>query len=150
MPWFKAFKTLKVVEGDLRLAPNSWCGLFRPPVKRGARIIQKTPQWVGPCKQLLTALGLIVHDVSSFYLNWKYLWFDSSYAQAPGEAEAELGRLNSAGIIDAVLTADADIFMFGAQCVFRLCVKLCVRLKALVAKHFYTVTQDTPFPESNF
>jgi len=40
-------------------------GLFRPPIKRGTKVIQKTPQWVGPCKQLLTAFGLIVHDVSS-------------------------------------------------------------------------------------
>ena len=49
--------------------PITWVfvfdGLFRPPIKRGTKVIQKTPPWVGPCKQLLTAFGLIVHDVSS-------------------------------------------------------------------------------------
>jgi hypothetical protein len=48
--------------------PVTWIFVFdgscRPKVKRGTRVIQKTPQWVGPCKRLLTAFGLIVNEVS--------------------------------------------------------------------------------------
>ena len=39
--------------------------------------------------------------------------------QAPGEAEAELASMNSLGIIDAVITDDSDIFLFGAVTVIR-------------------------------
>jgi hypothetical protein len=39
--------------------------------------------------------------------------------QAPGEAEAELAKLNSLGIVDAVLTEDSDALVFGANCVIR-------------------------------
>ncbi|KDR71016.1 hypothetical protein GALMADRAFT_214050 [Galerina marginata CBS 339.88] len=39
--------------------------------------------------------------------------------QAPGEAEAELAKLNELGIIDAILTMDSDAFAFGARCVIR-------------------------------
>ena len=39
------------------------------------------------------------------------------FAQAPGEAEAELATLNQRGIIDAVLTTDIDSVVFGATCV---------------------------------
>jgi holliday junction resolvase YEN1 len=34
--------------------------------------------------------------------------------QAPGEAEAELANLNRSRLIDAVLTNDSDVFLFGA------------------------------------
>jgi 5'-3' exonuclease len=39
--------------------------------------------------------------------------------KAPGEAEAELARLNQAGIIDIVLTDNSDVFLFGATRVMR-------------------------------
>lgn len=38
--------------------------------------------------------------------------------QAPAEADAELGRLASEGIIDVVQTTDSDILLFGAPTVF--------------------------------
>lgn len=41
------------------------------------------------------------------------------YQQAPGEAEAELARLNKARIIDAVVTDDGDGLIFGATHVIR-------------------------------
>jgi 5'-3' exonuclease len=41
------------------------------------------------------------------------------YAQAPGEAEAELAYLNRIGLIDAVLSDDVDNFLFGATMVIR-------------------------------
>ena len=41
------------------------------------------------------------------------------FLQAPGEAEAELAYMNSVGQIDAVLSDDADTFLFGATMVVR-------------------------------
>ncbi|KAJ7817629.1 hypothetical protein B0H14DRAFT_2166141, partial [Mycena olivaceomarginata] len=38
---------------------------------------------------------------------------------APGEAEAELVRLNEEGGIDGILTEESDAFIFGAQFVIR-------------------------------
>ncbi|KAK6984536.1 hypothetical protein R3P38DRAFT_3292357 [Favolaschia claudopus] len=35
--------------------------------------------------------------------------------RAPGEADAELGRLSAEGIIHTVQTTDSDVFLFGAQ-----------------------------------
>lgn len=39
----------------------------------------------------------------------------NSYFQAPGEAEAELAKMNDIGVVDAVLTNDGDAFVFGAR-----------------------------------
>ena len=39
--------------------------------------------------------------------------------QAPGEAEAELARLNSSGWIDSILSDDVDTFLFGGIQVIR-------------------------------
>lgn len=44
------------------------------------------------------------------------------WTQAPGEAEAELAKLNALGIIDAIITSDSDAVVFGAQCIIRKCV----------------------------
>lgn len=42
-----------------------------------------------------------------------------SYLHAPGDAEIELARLNQAGIIDAVISNDADGFAYGANVILR-------------------------------
>jgi len=39
--------------------------------------------------------------------------------QAPAEAEAELAYMNKEDIIDAVVTSDSDIFLFGAHTVIQ-------------------------------
>ena len=39
--------------------------------------------------------------------------------QALGEAEAELAYLNRAGVIDAIMTDDADAYLFGAKTIIR-------------------------------
>ncbi|KAG1847570.1 PIN domain-like protein, partial [Suillus subluteus] len=39
--------------------------------------------------------------------------------QAPGEAEAELATMNAHGVIDAAMTKDSDILIFGAPCIIR-------------------------------
>ncbi|VEU21578.1 DEKNAAC102537 [Brettanomyces naardenensis] len=55
-----------------------------------------------------------VSKVKQMLKDWNITW-----VQAPAEAEAELGRLNSCGIIDAVISNDADGFMFGSQVILR-------------------------------
>ncbi|GAV29114.1 hypothetical protein PMKS-002594 [Pichia membranifaciens] len=42
-----------------------------------------------------------------------------SYLHAPGDAEIELARLNKAGIIDAIISNDADGFAYGATVILR-------------------------------
>ncbi|KAH8119353.1 hypothetical protein DFH11DRAFT_440862 [Phellopilus nigrolimitatus] len=45
--------------------------------------------------------------------------FGFEWREAGGEAEVELAHLNRAGIIDAVMTDDADTFLFGAYTIIR-------------------------------
>ncbi|KAH9924447.1 uncharacterized protein B0H18DRAFT_934342 [Fomitopsis serialis] len=45
--------------------------------------------------------------------------FGMEWRMALGEAEAELAYLNRVGVIDAVLTDDADTFIFGAKIIIR-------------------------------
>ncbi|KAK7054272.1 PIN domain-like protein [Favolaschia claudopus] len=75
-------------------------GKHRPSQKRNKRVKAK-PHWlVEEFMQMITFFG-----------------FD--YYTAPGEAEAELARLNRLGEIDAVLTDDGDAALFGARCIIR-------------------------------
>ncbi|KII93125.1 hypothetical protein PLICRDRAFT_66197, partial [Plicaturopsis crispa FD-325 SS-3] len=75
-------------------------GPDRPPIKRGKRVSTQ-PNWMNPAvKELLRGFGF------RFY-------------EAPGEAEAELAQLNCAGVVDAIITDDADAFVFGAVHVVR-------------------------------
>ncbi|KAF8057160.1 PIN domain-like protein [Lyophyllum atratum] len=76
-------------------------GPSRPQIKRN-RHVKTKPLWiVQRAKELIEAFGFYCHD-------------------APGEAEAELAKLNSSGYLDAIITSDSDAFVFGAQCVIRL------------------------------
>ncbi|KAN0134508.1 hypothetical protein V8E53_007654, partial [Lactarius tabidus] len=70
----------------------------RPKVKRGKRISGEKHWLVDRMKGIIEAFGF----------KWR---------MAPGEAEAELAYLNSIGIIDTVLSDDADNFLFGAKMV---------------------------------
>ncbi|KIM54585.1 hypothetical protein SCLCIDRAFT_136619 [Scleroderma citrinum Foug A] len=45
--------------------------------------------------------------------------FGFTWHEAPGEAEAELAKLNTFGVIDAIFSDDSDILMFGTSCVIR-------------------------------
>lgn len=40
-------------------------------------------------------------------------------AEAPAEAEAELAYMNAAGLLDAVVTDDGDVFLFGGETIIR-------------------------------
>ncbi|KAH7910372.1 PIN domain-like protein [Hygrophoropsis aurantiaca] len=72
----------------------------RPAFKRERRVSPKDHWMVKPTQRILNALGVP--------------WF-----KARGEAEAELAAMNVAGVIDAVMTDDSDVFVFGAQTVIR-------------------------------
>jgi len=78
-------------------------GPKRPAVKRGKRV-------GGSAHWLTTGMKNIIQ---AFGFEWR---------TAPGEAEAELAYLNRIGVIDAVLSDDADNFLFGATMVIRKCV----------------------------
>ena len=41
------------------------------------------------------------------------------WREAAGEAEAELAFLNRIGAVDAIMTDDADAFLFGAKVIIR-------------------------------
>ncbi|KAG1872924.1 PIN domain-like protein [Suillus subalutaceus] len=45
--------------------------------------------------------------------------FGFQWIEAPGEAEAKLAAMNAHGVIDAAMTEDSDILIFGAPCIIR-------------------------------
>lgn len=75
-------------------------GPFRPGIKRGRTVGAGKHPLTGPLTEMIHAFG---------GLGW----------EAPGEAEAELSRMNKEGLIDAVLSDDVDSFVFGAKVILR-------------------------------
>ncbi|KAF9220677.1 PIN domain-like protein [Gyrodon lividus] len=71
-----------------------------PPVKRSKHVVTTQP-WLTQC---------LMDFVGAFGF--------SSYT-APGEAEAELAKLNQNGVIDGILTEDSDAVVFGAETVIQ-------------------------------
>ncbi|KAL4077980.1 PIN domain-like protein [Scleroderma citrinum] len=73
-------------------------GPQRPKLKCGKHV-KNAPHFLTQCfQELLSTFGFTWHE-------------------APGEAEAELAKLNAVSIIDAVFLDDSDILLFGALCV---------------------------------
>ncbi|KAF9032467.1 PIN domain-like protein [Hymenopellis radicata] len=76
-------------------------GPGRPDIKRQTHV-RGTDHWITKSfKALLTIMGI-------------------AWAVAPGEAEAELAWLCADGWIDAVMTEDVDVAIFGATRIFRM------------------------------
>ncbi|KAK6987782.1 PIN domain-like protein, partial [Favolaschia claudopus] len=73
-------------------------GPERRTIKRGTRVNLKGHPLTAMFCELIRCFGFHVHF-------------------APGEADAELGRLSAENIIDMVQTTDSDVFLFGAKCV---------------------------------
>ena len=90
-------------------------GPKRPAIKRGKRV-------GGSAHWLTTGMKNIIQ---AFGFEWR---------TAPGEAEAELAYLNRIGVIDAVLSDDADNFLFGATMVIRKCVLFCLSFCVLILR----------------
>ncbi|KAJ7804654.1 PIN domain-like protein [Mycena olivaceomarginata] len=74
-------------------------GPHRPEFKRGTRVLTHGHWLTSAFRELIREFGYHSHT-------------------APAEADAELGRLASEGIIDVVQTTDSDILLFGAPTVF--------------------------------
>lgn len=76
-------------------------GRSRPKMKRGSKLGKSgTHPLAKDFKTLLDAFGM----------EWR---------EAAGEAEAELAFLNRVGTVDAIMTDDADAFLFGAKVIIR-------------------------------
>ncbi|KAG1887817.1 PIN domain-like protein [Suillus subluteus] len=74
-------------------------GLKRLPEK--GRMVRNSPHWLTCDFQCMLEL------------------FGFKWTEAPGEAEAELAAMNAHGVIDAAMTEDSDILIFGAPCIIR-------------------------------
>jgi Holliday junction resolvase YEN1 len=90
----------------------------RPHIKRDVRVIMTEARLYKSILLLIEAFGFEHHTVSLF-LAFGYVPEANGNCQAPAEAEAELAYMNFSGIIDAVITSDSDVFLFGALKVIR-------------------------------
>ncbi|KAG1879966.1 PIN domain-like protein [Suillus subluteus] len=80
------------------------CGLVFDGLKRlpeKGRMVRNSPHWLTCDFQCMLEL------------------FGFKWTEAPGEAEAELAAMNAHGVIDAAMTEDSDILIFGAPCIIR-------------------------------
>ncbi|KAG0705254.1 hypothetical protein DFH29DRAFT_997043 [Suillus ampliporus] len=88
--WFKQCQQVQLVftfDGNQQLQ-----------IKRGHRVSTNNHWMVKPTQRLLNA-------------------FNMQWITAAGEAEAQLAQMNSAGVIDAIMMDDSDVFVFGAHTV---------------------------------
>ncbi|EDR06826.1 uncharacterized protein LACBIDRAFT_299727 [Laccaria bicolor S238N-H82] len=76
-------------------------GPGRPRVKRGVNVKADKPHWME-------------HYVEDFARE-----AGCPIYRAPAEAEAELAQLTAHGLIEAVLTTDFDVFLFGGTCMIK-------------------------------
>ena len=97
-------------------------GPLRPGIKRGKKVLSHEYEDIKHFAALVKAFGFHVHQVGEFLDSAQGLHPLIILSQAPGEAEAELAAMNRAGVVDAVLTDDSDILVFGAHSVIRKCV----------------------------
>ncbi|KAG1794948.1 uncharacterized protein BJ212DRAFT_1249359, partial [Suillus subaureus] len=75
---------------------NQW-----PEVKRGHHVSTRDHWMVKPTQCILDAFNIFL------------------LSQAVGEAEVQLALMNNAGIVDAVMIDDSDVFVFGAKTVLQ-------------------------------
>lgn len=82
------------------------------------KTVRGTQHWLArDTQEMLDCFGIPWVNVgrSSHYFHAVFL----ICLQARGEAEAELAWMSREGLIDAVLTDDSDIFVFGASTILR-------------------------------
>lgn len=92
-------------------------GPERPGFKRGRYVGPHVNRLTKQFQAFVKAFGFYSYTVSVILAAFNLI--NSYFPQAPGEAEAKLAHLNRLGAIDAVMTEDSDIFVFGALVVFR-------------------------------
>ncbi|KAG1793660.1 PIN domain-like protein [Suillus plorans] len=93
------FRLSRLVQYPVKLV-FCYDGNQRQKIKRGHRVSTKDHWMVDPTQRILNM-------------------FNTQWIMAVGEAEAQLGLMNHAGVIDAIMTDDSDVFVFGAQTVLR-------------------------------
>ncbi|KAI0696043.1 PIN domain-like protein, partial [Cerioporus squamosus] len=93
-------------------------GRQRPTYKRGKQVKPAEVWLTDGLRRMVEAFGFGWLEVS--VCRWKYRPYSfPPVFQAAGEAEAELSRMASLGLIDAVMTDDSDTLVFGATVVIR-------------------------------
>lgn len=95
-------------------------GPERPALKRGQKVTMKKTHWMTkPTQRILDTFDIQWFTVCTVHLVLMFVLATDSSPQAKGEAEAELAAMNGAGMIDAVMTDDSDVFAFGGRLVLR-------------------------------
>ncbi|KAG1751765.1 PIN domain-like protein [Suillus lakei] len=95
-------------------------GPERPALKRGQKVATKKTHWMTkPTQRILDTFDIQWFTVCTVHLVLMFVLATDSSPQAKGEAEAELAAMNGAGMIDAVMTDDSDVFAFGGRLVLR-------------------------------
>jgi Holliday junction resolvase YEN1 len=91
-------------------------------VQKRNKTVRGTEHWlVSDTQEMLDCFGIPWVNVgrSSHYFHDYFHAIFLICLQARGEAEAELAWMSREGLIDAVLTDDSDIFVFGASTILR-------------------------------
>ncbi|EPQ50091.1 PIN domain-like protein [Gloeophyllum trabeum ATCC 11539] len=81
----------------------------RPALKRNTKVIHYEHWLAAGLRELITCFGFV----------WCILDTETDPDKAPAEAEAQLAAMQQQGLIDAVITDDSDVFVFGAKTVIR-------------------------------
>lgn len=95
-------------------------GNQKPEIKRGSKIIDRQHSLYKPMISFIEAFGFCHHTASNPQTRKSVyqLIFDFTL-KAPAEAEAELAYMSTAGLIDAVVTDDSDVLLFGGETIIR-------------------------------
>ncbi|KAG2746608.1 hypothetical protein P692DRAFT_201665508, partial [Suillus brevipes Sb2] len=95
-------------------------GPERPVLKWGQKVMTKKTHWMTkPIQRILDTFDIQWFMVCTVHLVLMFVLATDSSPQAKGEAEAELAAMNGAGMIDAVMTDDSDVFAFSGRLVLR-------------------------------
>ena len=97
----------------------------KPSIKRGTRVVDRQHFLYRGMVAFIRAFGHEYHTVSICTTAvWAFCFLLLFFVQAPAEAEAELALMNSMGLIDAILTNDSDVFLFGGLDVMHKYIKI--------------------------
>jgi hypothetical protein len=89
-------------------------GLEHLALKWGQKVMTKKTHWMmKPTQRVLDTFDIQWFMVCTVHLILMFVLATDLSPQAKGEAEAKLAAMNRAGMIDAVMTDDSDVFAFG-------------------------------------
>ena len=94
-------------------------GGFLPDLEQLSAEIEDTKRkYDSRARGLLSVDGKTINEVND-QVQYLLGLFGVPYVCSPSEADAQCAYLNSAGLVDAVVSDDVDVFLFGAQTVYR-------------------------------